>query len=246
MCQEGINLTLRILKHKSEISKARKRLRDLGINCADGVIRILLKKLHLLSGPVLGDFMKSWDVHETAGFLIENLNKNEPILDLGAYASEILPALHQAGFSDLTGIDLNPEVAGMPHHHQIRYLVGDFYGSVFTDRSFSAITAISVIEHGYEPERLFPEISRLLRPGGYFIASVDYWPEKIDTGGIRVFDLDWLVFSRSELQDLFDIACSYGLVPLGDLDFEAENSLIAWQGKQYTFAWMVLMKADNP
>lgn len=239
-------MTLRILKRREEISAARRRLRHLNIDCADGALRKLLKKLHLLPGPVFGDFMKSWDVLQTAGFLIENLDKQESVLDLGSYASEILPALHRAGYCALTGIDLNPEVADMPHSNLIHYLNGDFYSSMCTDRSFSAITAISVIEHGYEPERLFPEISRLLRPGGFFIASVDYWPDKIDTNGIRVFDLPWLVFSRSELQDFFDTASSYGLVPVGGLDFEADDPLVAWQGKRYTFAWMVLRKVENP
>ena len=66
----------------------------------------------------------------------------------------------------------------------------------FPDGSFGAITAISVIEHGFESARLLREISRLLRPGGYFVASFDYWPEKVDTTGIDIFGMDWTIFSR--------------------------------------------------
>lgn len=220
-------------------------MRTQGIDCADGALRRLLKKLHVISGPQVGDLFKSWDVQLTAEFLLENLRRDEPVLDIGAYASEILPALDNKGFSNLTGVDLNAAVTMMPSADRIRYHVGDFYGSLRAKEPFSAITAISVIEHGYEPERLFAEISRLLRPGGYFIASVDYWPEKIDTTGIRVFDLDWIVFSRADLQDLFTTASRYGLKPVGNLDFVADVPLVVWQGKRYTFAWLVVKKAEE-
>jgi SAM-dependent methyltransferase len=53
----------------------------------------------------------------------------------------------------------------------------------FEDRSFSCITSISVIEHGFDGSRLVREVSRLLVRGGYFIASFDCWPEKIDSSG---------------------------------------------------------------
>lgn len=218
-------------------------MRGLGIDCADGSVRSWLKRLHLLPGPRLGDVLKSWDVLLAAEFLSEAVCIDEPVLDIGAYASEILPALIQKGYSNLTGVDLNPDIALMPGADRIRYLLGDFYGGMFADESFSAITAISVIEHGYDPERLLPEVSRLLRPGGYFIASVDYWPEKIDTSGIRVFGLEWIIFSRSDVQNLFDTASRYGLSPVGNLDFDAVDPLVVWQGKRYTFAWMILSKA---
>ena len=42
-----------------------------------------------------------------------------------------------------------------------------------------------MIEHGYNGERLFAEISRILTTNGVFIASFDFWPKKIDVGGKR-------------------------------------------------------------
>lgn len=235
-----------VLKNRQEIVAARKEMRRLGIDCADGLLVTCLKKLRVLSGPRLGDRIKSWDVLNTVRFLSGVLDPTASILDLGAYASEVLPALDRCGFTALTGIDLNPDLKNMLQSAQTNYVVGDFYESGFASGSFSAVTAISVIEHGFDGERLLSEVSRLLRPGGYFIASVDYWSDKIDTSGIKVFGLDWMVFSRSDIQVLLNDAARFGLEPVGDTDFATDRAPIQWQGKSYTFAWFALKKSEKP
>jgi len=73
----------------------------------------------------------------------------------------------------------------------------------FKSNYFSAITAISVIEHGFESDRLLAEVSRLLKVGGYFIVSVDYWKDKISTDGLTAFGMDWMIFSREDLRCVF-------------------------------------------
>ena len=137
-----------------------------------------MNALGFFRGVTVGDVIKSWDVLKTANFLRDRLPPETPVLDIGAYASEILSVLHRMKYSNLTGVDLNPRIKEMPFADHIRYEVADFMATPFPDGSFGAITAISVIEHGFQSERLLREISRLLRPGGYFIASFDYWPEK--------------------------------------------------------------------
>lgn len=219
-------------------------MRSLGIDCADGLLRSFLKKLHLLPGQRLGDRVKSWDVLHTLRFILEHLDHKDPVLDLGAYASEILPALSRSGFSSLTGIDFNPDLKKMPDARKIRYITRNFHESGLQAESFSAITAISVIEHGFDRNRLLSEVSRLLRPGGYFIASVDYWSKKIDTSGIKAFGLDWMIFSRDDILTFLDEAKNYGLVPIGETDFETDQTPIRWLGKSYTFAWFVLEKSE--
>ena len=216
----------------------------LGIDCADGLLRSFLKKMHLLPGQKLGDQVKSWDVLHTLRFISEHLDRSDPVLDLGAYASEILPVLNRSGFTSLTGIDFNHDLEKMPDAGRIRYIIGNFYESDLPADSISAITAISVIEHGFDSNRLLSEVSRLLRPGGYFIASVDYWSEKIDTSGIKAFGLDWMIFSRDDIRSFLSEAKKYGLVSMGETDFETEDAPIRWFGKSYTFAWFVLKKSD--
>lgn len=235
-------MSMEVLQSKSEIVSARGRLREMGADVADSVFVARLKRNRLWPGKPLGDQVKSWDAWKTISFIEQNLSKDAAVLDLGAYACEVLPALYQLGYRSLTGVDLNPNIATMPHQDGINYLVGNFLETMLPDGSCDAITAISVIEHGYHPDRLFSEISRLLKPGGFFLASIDYWPDKIDTNGITVFGLDWLIFSREDVGRLFVTAAAYGLEPVGDLQYDAKDALISWQARDYTFAWIVMSK----
>jgi SAM-dependent methyltransferase len=203
-----------------------------------------LNTIGFFSGVTLGDIVKSWDVLKTASFLRDHLSPETPVLDVGAYASEILPVLHRMKYSNLAGVDLNPRIKEMPFADHIRYRVADFMATPFPDGSFGAITAISVIEHGFQGERLLREISRLLTPGGYFIASFDYWPEKIDTTGIDFFGMEWRIFSKEEVLGLIAEGRAYGLSHCGEIDLEADEKVVHWGGKDYTFAWLALRKTE--
>jgi ubiquinone/menaquinone biosynthesis C-methylase UbiE len=130
----------------------------------------------------------------------------------------------------------------MPYADTIKYVLSDFMHMPFKDVSFEIITAISVIEHGFQGDTLLAELSRVIKPGGYFIASVDYWPNKINTDGIREFGMDWRIFSKDELLAFFDLAEKYGFSLAGGFNLSALNPIISWQGKQYTFLWFAIQK----
>jgi SAM-dependent methyltransferase len=215
-------------------------MRRSGISCLTPWLRRRLHGLGVADGVPVGDAVKSWDVLKTATFIKDHLPPETSVLDVGAYASEILPVLHRLNYPNLTGVDLNPRIKAMPFADPIRYVVSDFMATPFPEASFGAITAISVIEHGFNGERLLREISRLLRPGGYFIASFDYWPEKVDTAGMEFFGMDWRIFSKAEVLAFIEEARAYGLASCGDIDLEAEEKVIHWGGKEYTFAWIAL------
>jgi SAM-dependent methyltransferase len=229
-----------VLKIKSEMKSARVEMRRYGISCLTPWIWRRLQVIGLFKGVTVGDAIKSWDVLKTSTFLRDHLPGETPVLDVGAYASEILSVLHRMKYSNLVGIDLNPRIKEMPFANYIRYEVADFMATPFPDGSFGAITAISVIEHGFRGERLLREISRLLRPGGYFIASFDYWPEKVDTTGMDIFGMDWRIFSKEEVLAFIEEARAYGLSSCGEIDLDAKEKVIHWGGKGYTFAWLAL------
>lgn len=232
-----------VLKFKSEIQSARDEMRRTGISSLTPWIRKWLNTSGISNG-VVGDAIKSWDVLKTAAFIRNRLPPETPVLDVGAYASEILSVLHRMKYSNLAGVDLNPRIKEMPFSDLIRYEVADFMATPFPDGAFGAIAAISVIEHGFNSERLLREISRLLRPGGYFIASFDYWPEKVDTTGIDIFNMDWKIFSKEEVLSFIEEARASGLSPCGEIDLEAGEKVIHWGGKDYTFAWLALRKTE--
>lgn len=237
-------MSVKVLQQKSEIKDARRELRRRGVSYLTGnrLISLIYNRLGLKRIIPVGHIFKSWDVLATVDFIQGHLPVTAPILDIGAFASEIICVLHRLKYTALTGIDLDPNIVRMPYARKIRYEVGDFMHSHFADETFAAITAISVIEHGFQSSALLKEITRLLRPGGYFIASFDYWPNKIDTRGSNMYGMDWCIFSREEVLALLDEAKGYGLSSCGPVELEATEAMIELAGKSYTFAWLVLQK----
>lgn len=235
-------MSMQVLKQKSEIEDARSVLHERGLSLTDTRMKSFLRRFGLLGGMPIGDELKSWDVLKTVEFIEQQLPKDAPVLDIGAYASEILPILHKAGYTNLTGIDLNTDLNKMPFGNSIKYNMANFMATPYPDGSFSAITSISVIEHGFDQPRLLAEMSRLLKAGGYLIASFDYWPQKIDTTGMKFFGMDWILFSKEDISQFIDAAANYGLAPVGELLYDAEDKVIDCAGQNYTFGWLALKK----
>lgn len=234
---------LRILKTQQQNEQARSALRRKGLDLrSTSILQKFMRKAGLLTTVEVGDAVKSWDVLNTVQLIDQELPRESAILDLGAYSSEVLGILHRLGYQRLAGIDMNPDIRRMPYHTAIQYIEGNFLQSPFPDRSLNAVTAISVIEHGFQADRLLRELSRIVVPGGYFIASVDYWPEKIDTTGLQAFGLDWMIFSEQDMREFIALADTYGFSPAGDLDFGAGDAVAHWNDRDYTFAWLVLRR----
>lgn len=236
-------MTMEVLQNKAQITSARQELIRKKASSIDTPLQLIFRRLGLAHGIAVGDKVKSWDLLSTLNFIERHIHKDAPILDIGCYASEVIIALHKLGYSDLTGVDLNPGLEKMPYQDFICYEISDFMHTEFADASFEAITSISVIEHGFDGKSLLREMSRLLKPGGYFIASFDYWPEKIDTTGTKFFGMDWKIFSKQEVAEFISEAEGYGLFPSGEMRYEGKDKAIECGGKQYTFGWLVLRKS---
>lgn len=237
-----MSMSVYVLRSKLEIDNARRELDRRGLSSTSSWWDNALRALGVGPRIKIGDHLKSWDVLKTATFLEERVPHSAPILDIGAFASELVCVLYRLGFTNLAGVDLDPNVRFMPFARTIRYEVGNFMRTSFEKESFQAITAISVIEHGFRSAALLAEVSRLLRPRGYFVASFDYWPQKIDTTGVRLFGMDWRIFSKEEVLHFIDEARAYGLATVGEVDLQAREAPIAYAERDYTFAWIALRK----
>lgn len=238
-------MTLMTLKSENDIFKARSILDERGLGHMTSKINNLLARFPVFAKARVGDVKKSWDILKTVNFVEENAGKEVPILDLGSYGSELLPILHGMGYQNLHGIDLDRRLRWMPHAENIHYRMGNFLSSPYPDASFEVVTAISVLEHGFQPQAALLEIARLLRPGGFFIASVDYWSAKIDTAHIRPFGMDWCIFSEEDIKEFFEKAEVHGLHPQGELDFQSPTPMIHWKNRDFTFAWMALKNGQE-
>jgi SAM-dependent methyltransferase len=236
-------MSVEVLQTKSQIRDARAELRRRALHFVSSRPERALRKLRIIDGVSVGDIHKSWDVLKTTQFIETSLSKDHCILDIGAYGSESLCILSRLGYSNLVGIDLDPRIAHMPR--PARYVVGDFMRLPFRDGSFEAVSAISAIEHGFRGEALLAELSRVIKPGGYFVASTDYWPLKIETEGIKIYGVPWLIFSRAQLKEFLEKASVFGFRPVGSVNLDAGEKTVGWMGRRYTFAWLVLQKSHG-
>jgi SAM-dependent methyltransferase len=194
------------------------------------------------------DPIKAWDVKRALDLIEATVPRDRAVLDMGSVGCPILPALCARGYEQLFGIDLDPAVERMPRCGTIDYIVGDMTATPFPAAEFAAITSISVIEHGVPQDALFAEVSRLLTPGGRFVFSTDYWPEKIDTSGIEPFGRPWRIFSASDIVSLVECAAQHGLRPVHHLSDDAllsGETPIRFSDRSYTFLYGVLERRDQ-
>jgi SAM-dependent methyltransferase len=241
-------LEFAVLRDPGQIEDADAELRRRGLlepRVTDSAVQRVIR--WLLRRPQPQVVLKTWDVLRSIDAITSLLEPMDPILDVGCFACDVLPALKRLGYRNLTGIDLNPAVVNMPFAETIRYTVGDLLATPWRDDSFLAITAISVIEHGVPDEDLCREVSRLLRPGGAFIFTTDYWPQKIATTE-KWFGLDWRIFDAEEVERLVAVAGTYNLRPVAETSAVlrgASDPPVHFEGRDYTFLYGAFIRGED-
>jgi SAM-dependent methyltransferase len=247
-CDQASSLEFAVVREQSQIVAATRELQQQGlvdpappVGAGSRLTRRLLRR----PDPAL--VAKTWDVRRSLDAFVARLDPSEPILDVGCFACDMLPALKRLGYHNLFGIDLNPAVLRMPDADVVNYTVGDLLSTPWPDGSFAGISAISVIEHGVPDDELCHEVSRLLRPGGVFVFTTDYWPQKIITTE-RMFDRDWRIFDAAEIEALIAVARSHNLHPASDpgsIIRETHSPAIHFAGKDYTFLYGAFIRGED-
>jgi SAM-dependent methyltransferase len=245
---ESSLLEFAVLLDQEQIAAANQELQQRGlVDPAPevGVAQRLARRLLRRPDPAL--VLKTWDVQRSLDAFAARLEPTDAILDVGCFACDMLPALNRLGYSNLHGIDLNPAVLQMPDADVIDYRVGDLLSTPWPDGYFAGISAISVIEHGVPDDELCREVARLLRPGGVFLFTTDYWPEKIPTTE-RMFGLDWRIFDAVEIEQLVAVAQTHDLHPAvnpGTVIRDARSPAIHFAKKDYTFLYGALVRGED-
>ena len=102
------------------------------------------------------------------------------VLEVGCGASGAAVALARRGFT-VTAVDHLPQMVEIARSHadrmgasdRVRTAVGDVHALDLESNSFSLALALGVLPWLHAPSRAVREISRVLRPGGYVVASAD-------------------------------------------------------------------------
>ena len=182
-------------------------------------------------------------------FVFQHLNGVDgPVLDLGCCHSRLPLALASRGFG-VVGMDFNP----YPYRHPgLRALRGDIMKIPFAAGTFSAVLAVSVIEHigiGHygEPganigdQVAVREIARILKPGGKALITVPYGRAHTNDW-MRVYDKPRLAQLTSALTvDQVEYAVSRTGLWMPAAEGEAET--IDWNGPHRAVALVVASKA---
>lgn len=105
---------------------------------------------------------------------LEGLSRDLPILDLACGTGAWLKRLHNAGYSDLWGVDR--DALGFGAGDVIHFIPADLdcadglLGRL-GDSRFNLVTMIEIIEHVADPLRLVRLARDLLRPGGWLLIT---------------------------------------------------------------------------
>lgn len=155
----------------------------------------------------------------------------------------ILPWLFLYGYRHLTAVDLS--FAAVVRRGPIRYEPGDITRLAYADASFDVVICQSVLEHGVDVSLFLAEASRVLRPGGRLLLSVDYSDRPLDVTAIRLIDPNYSVFSRGSIGALTATAQGVGLTVTGPVDLECDEPAVRRNafGLAYTFLLLAFAKA---
>ncbi len=126
--------------------------------------------------PVYNQSVDDWGYQcyrTSANALRHYVSNDQAILDAGCGTGLVGQALAAQGFSDITGIDISPEMleqaeaSGDYHQVQLQDLSQTPYP--FANNSFTAITCVGVFSLIADPTLVLQEFCRLVRPQGYLV-----------------------------------------------------------------------------
>jgi SAM-dependent methyltransferase len=120
-----------------------------------------------LDHNIYSSFADNWDDWAMRQKILTYLRPDAMVLDLGAGAG-IVPQMNFSGLARrLCGIDPDAIVHDNPYLDERK--VGRGESIPFEDATFDLVFANNVLEHLPEPNGVFREVHRVLKPGGTFV-----------------------------------------------------------------------------
>jgi len=106
-------------------------------------------------------------------FLLRNLPRTARVLDIGTRHGSFLKRIHDAGYRDVHGVDINGEAiaAGKEAYPELAQRLTAYSGNLdeIAPGTYDAITMFDVIEHIPAVQPFLKSVHARLNPGGIFI-----------------------------------------------------------------------------
>ena len=103
-----------------------------------------------------------------------NFHPNSNVLEIGCGRGDFLLAFKKLGFR-VSGTDISQESRNILESENIQVCDIENEKLPFENNQFDVVFNKSLIEHLYNPENLFKETYRVLKPGGLVITMVPDW-----------------------------------------------------------------------
>lgn len=117
------------------------------------------------------DFSNNWDDDIFRSILEKRINSAADCLDYGAGRGNVRQMNFRGIAKFVAGIDPDDAVLQNPHLDEAKLLDLTTNTIPYEDNRFDVVFSDNVLEHVANPEAVFREISRVLKPGGVFLAK---------------------------------------------------------------------------
>lgn len=140
---------------------------------------------HLESSTTVDAISRLVDMFKCNTFEIPFI-KNGVVLDIGCGNGRFLHGMQQLGWQT-KGVEFNAGAVEVCKKSSLDVFHGDLFSANFSDASFDVVNLSHVIEHVPDPNALFIEVARILKPNGLFIVKTP----NSKALGRALFDTNW-------------------------------------------------------
>lgn len=99
--------------------------------------------------------------------------KTDRLLDVGCGAGSLLKAALDAGWQ-AEGLEVSASSIEFLKENNFKVFHGELKQAAFPENAFDVVTAAEIVEHIPDPQEIFDEAFRIIRPGGLFWATTPH------------------------------------------------------------------------